>query len=252
MENQPVELLQNLVKLGLTPNEAEVYLLLTNESSLGVKEIGKSLGVLPNAVYRLTNSLVRKNLAVTINQYPVRYQAIMPQIAVEALIKNQENELEELKNKVITQLANDKKKMPQTQINLIANKQEMFKAYIDLANLSQKEILILSIGEQIPEEVILTNRDAKDRGVEIRILIQKYDQINKNLIKSWLKMGWKVRLTTESGFHLMVFDRKRAILMVNNPKEPRERTGIQFFSEGLAKGLASYFDSAWEKAKKIS
>jgi hypothetical protein len=120
-----------------------------------------------------------------------------------------------------------------------------------MLNKAKKEVLIISIGEQIPEEIVLGNRDAIARGVQVKMICHRYNQENKQLLESWQKMGWQIRHYPDWGFHLVVTDGINSILSVNNPKNTSERTGLEFFSSGLSRALRDYFYSVWKKAKVI-
>lgn len=251
MKNQRAMSSQTLVKLGLSPHESSVYQILLGEGSLSVKEISKKLEILPNALYRLLEKLIQKELISAIGKHPAKYRAISPSIAFESFTKRKMAEIETLKNKAINELVKKKVKAWPTQINLLIGRNEMMMTYVKMAKEAKEEILIISIGEPIPEEVLLTNRDAVENGIALKMIAHKYDEGNKNLLKSWQKMGWDIRHYPDWGFHLMVFDKKRSILSVNNPEDTRERTSMQIFSEGLSKALRDYFYSVWAKAKNI-
>lgn len=127
----------------------------------------------------------------------------------------------------------------------------MYKIFAELAKQAEKEILVISIGEAVPDDVKLAHRDAKERGVVQKLIFHLYDKTNEEILRSWIAMGVEVRHYPDWGFHLMVFDGKRSILVTNNPKETAERTGMVIYSEGLSKSLRDYFYSVWKKATPI-
>lgn len=241
----------SLIKLGLSPNETSVYSTLVEEGGLSAVEIANRTKLLPNAVYRLVNNLEKKGFIVTTGRYPKIFRALSPTIALQNLVSQRVIEVEKLKEKAVLDLTKKKGKEPATQISLIFSRFELMRTYAQMTTEAGKEILIVSIGETVPKEVTLANRRALDRGVEIRMVAHKFDQDNRELLLNWQKMGLKIRHFPDWGFHLIVFDGKKALLAVNNPKDTRERIGIQIFSEGLSKALRDYFYSVWEKAVKV-
>lgn len=240
-----------LVKLGLSDHETKVYQALLEEGSLSAKEIGKRVNILPNAVYRLMEKLGKKSFVSTIGKHPRIFRAISPSIAFESLAKRKVLEIEKLKDKAIDELTKKKIKTQPTQVNLVNSRYEIMMIYAEMAKEAKKEILLISIGEPIPDEVLLANRDALQKKIRIRMIAHKYDQENKDLLKAWQKMGMEIRHYPDWGFHLIVFDGKKSLLAVNNPKDTRERVGMQIFSEGLSKALRNYFYYIWGKATKI-
>jgi len=242
--------LSDFVKLGLSEQEARVYLTLLEQGPLSVKELAKSISVLPNALYRLFNELVIKKLVTNTQTHPAIYKAISPSIAFDAFVKKQITEMELIKNDVIRCLK-VQNTQDQTRIDLIESAREFFLAYSRLAIKAKNEILIISIGEEVPEEVLLANRDCLQKGVVIRFIAHKFDQSNKDILERWLKMGLEVRHYSDWGFHLVVFDRKMSLLSANDPKNTNNRLGMQIFSAGLSKALSDYFYFIWEKSSPI-
>lgn len=251
MEQQRLSPSQTLVKLGLSPHEARVYQALFKEGSLSAKEVAKRIGVLPSATYRLLEKLTEKGFVSTTGRYPKVYRAISPSIALDFFTKRRILETEALKSQAIKELSQKKTKIRETEINLITSRYEIFMSYAEMARKAKKEILIISIGEPVPDEVLLANRDALEKGVKVHMIAHKYDKENRDLLKNWQKMGWEIRHYPDWGFHLIVFDGQNSLLAVNNPEDPRERVGMQIFSPGLSKALRDYFYSVWEKAVKV-
>jgi len=238
------------LELGFSAHEALVYKLLLKEGSMDVKKIAKSANVLPNALYRLLLKLQNKGLITVSGSRPALYKAITPSIALDNYITNKIHELESFRS-VTTNRLQITKKDSQTRIDLIKDAHDFFLEYARAANQTKEEILIISIGESVPEEVMLANRDAIQRGVTIRFIVHKLDQDNRDLLLSWRKMGLLIRYFPDWGFHLVVFDNTISLLSINNPDRTSERIALMIYSRGLSKAYADYFNSTWNKAKEI-
>lgn len=240
-----------LVKIGLSLDEAKVYWLLVSTGSLSAAEIGKQLGVLPNAVYRLTRKLLAKKFLVQLDGWPVKFQALPPEVAITAYLEEKSRELSALKTESLQIFSKNSSKQD-TKIRLYTGKNEMFAQYTELAKDAAEEILIYSLGETVPDEIKIANRDALERGINIKFLVQVHNDKNDSLLKSWLKMGLEVRHYPQSGFHLIVFDSKRTLLAVNNPANTNERTTIFFENENFSKAMRAYFLSLWAQALPLT
>lgn len=240
-----------LVKLGLTAHESECYTLLLRGGALSAKEIAEKTDIVVNAMYRTLNALEQKGFVTSLPTHPRKFQALPPSIAVEAFSTKQEKRLKELKMQSIQSLTQEKAKAIQTRIAILTGRTAMFNKFSEMAADAKEEILVISIGESVPDEVKLAHRDAKDRKVSQKLLFHRSDENNREILRSWVKMGIEVRHYPDWGFHLMVFDGKRSILVTNNPEETEERTGMIIHSEGLSKTLRDYFYSIWEKAIPI-
>lgn len=240
-----------IVNLGLSQHQAMIYQLLITQGALSAKEIAKQINILPNAVYRLARDLKKKRFITISETHPAIFSAVSPTLALESYTSKRIAELHNQKNKLISELSKMQKAQDQTQVNFINSRQEIFFKSLNSVKKAKKEILIISIGEQIPEEVVLGIKRSIDRGVTVNMIAHKYNDENKSLLQSWLKMGWKVKHYPDWGFHLVIVDGKESILSVNDPKNTSQRVGLQFFSLGLSKALQDYFYSTWKKAISI-
>jgi hypothetical protein len=76
--------------------------------------------------------------------------------------------------------------------------------------------------------------------------------LNVGVLKSFEKNGYNIKHYPDSGFHLVVYDKQISLLVVNNPENIKERSGIIITNKGLSKAFRDYFYSVWKKASKIS
>lgn len=252
MEKIHPRISRQLVNLGLSEKEVSAYLTLLREGALSASQLGRKIGVLPNAVYRLAESLIEKGFVVDLGGRPRRFQARPPETAFGAFLVNQTATIQKAKIAALESLSEMPKRVPQTRVDLVTGQAEVFAKAVEMYNRTRKEILIISIGEPIPEDLLLSMRDALERKVKIEMIAHKYDEENKALLSSWKRMGMKIRHYPDWGFHLSICDAKRVLLTVNNPENTKERTGIMFGSPALAKAMRDYFYSVWEKAEEIS
>ena len=242
---------RELVTLGLTHQEASVYIALHSRGSLGASALAKMIAILPNAVYRLMRSLKEKGFVVFLDTHPATFQVIPPRIAIEAYVQKKQAKLEELKVSSVQALSGSMVQASQTHIDVIAGRREMFETYIKFLKKAKEEVLVISVGEEVPDELKLGNRDALERGVVIKFIPHQYNQRNKELLMSWVRLGIEIRHYSDSGFHLVVFDRRISILAVSNPQNVAERTSMVIHSTGLSRALSDYFYTVWEKAVPI-
>ncbi|MEK7070208.1 MAG: helix-turn-helix domain-containing protein [Patescibacteria group bacterium] len=242
---------QQLVKLGLTSDEALCYLALLEEGSQSATEIAEAIDVFPNAVYRLMIKLEEKGFVVRLNTSPKTFQAIPPNIAIEAFYEKAKKDLEKIKIESIASLSSKTLPSPKTMIEVLTGKDSTFSRYVEFANQTKKELLVISIGEPVPDDIKIASAKAKERGVSQRFIFHVYNKENENLLKSWVKMGVEVRHHADAGYHLMIFDGKKCILVSSNPDNTEERTGMVIYSENLTNALRNYFYSIWNKSLEV-
>lgn len=244
-------LLSKLVKFGLTKQEVETYGLLLEKGSVSIKDLASEMGVLPNALYRVLDRLIKKGLVHSYGNNPTIYSLISPSVGLDILAKQKISELEEVKKIVIDSLIRQSFPTQETNINFLKGKDEFFRSYVKLAKQAKKEILVISVGEPISDEMKIINRDAIANGVDFKFIPHKYDRENQELLRSYVKMGWQTRHFPGSGFHLVVIDGKKSILAISNPKHTDDRIAFEIYSDGLSKAFRDYFYSVWEKASPI-
>lgn len=243
--------LPELRALGLTDAESKCYQLLVAEGTTDSYKLANKLNFFPNAVYRLMRRLIHKGFVVKLETKPASYQPVPPMVAIEAFAKQKTRDIEEQKIRVL-ELLTTNKPISKTHTDLLTGRNALFTAYLRLAQTAKKEILIISIGEPVTDEVKLANRDALERGVAIKMIAHKHDKDNEELLQNWVKMGIEVRHTPDWGFHLVVVDGAITILSINNPEETKERTSLVLRNNSLTKAFRSYFMEVWNTSKKIS
>ena len=89
------DLVGQLTRLGLTGYEAKAYLALIRRDSSTAAQASRLAGVPRQRIYDVLASLVEKGLASTRPGRVVKYAAVAPELAVDALVARRRQELEE-------------------------------------------------------------------------------------------------------------------------------------------------------------
>ncbi|MEK7611317.1 MAG: helix-turn-helix domain-containing protein [Patescibacteria group bacterium] len=244
---------KSLHGLGLTAQEARLYLYLLKKKEVSAETIRRDLRIPIQSVYRSARNLKGRDLISEIPEWPLMFIAKPPKIALADLVQNKTREMQLLIEALTGAKPRVHRQKPvgPTKVNLIFNPQELFLSSAAAINKAKREILVISIGEELPEELVLAQRRAIERGVTSRMVAHRYDSSNREILHNFKRNGIDVRHYPDWGFHLVVVDEECAILAANNPKKTSERVGIEFFSIGLAKALRDYFYSVWNRAKVI-
>ncbi len=241
-----------LVQLGLTEAETRCYQLLVSQGARTAYEVAEKLNMFPNAVYRLMKGLGKKGFVVELETRPATFQPIPPTGAITYFSQLKVKHIEELKLRAIERVSKAEMSKPMTQMNVLIGKNTLFAAYVRLAKEATREILIISIGEPVNDDMKLVNRDCLERGVAIKFIAHRSDPSNKQLLQSWVTMGIAVKHIPDWGFHLVVFDGQKSIFSVNNPTRTEERMSLFINNKDLSTAFRTYFLSRWKDAKPIS
>lgn len=245
-----LSLLPKLVKLGFTKQEAQVYLTLCQEGPLDSKHLSYYTNALPHAIYRVIKRLENKKLVAILKTKPLTFQSLPAELALNAFAQEKASLFEKEALEIVSGIKKPSQ-IVETTIKTLFGQLEMFNLTKEMIDKARKEVLIISIGENIPEELLLSDKEAIGRGVKIKMIAHKYDQNNQDILRNFQKNDIEVKHYPDWGFHMVIVDKKKSLLVVNNPQSTRERVNIQFFSEGLSKALSNYFYSVWEKATPI-
>jgi sugar-specific transcriptional regulator TrmB len=246
-------LLPELVNLGLSKQEARIYLFLLKSGALDAKQIAVGINCLVPAIYRATKKLESKKLVSVLKTTPLTFQALPPKLALSSFAKKRAVNIEKKGEEISDVLARVSKTAPfsATKIDLIIGRKQIFNISSGMVAKTKKEIALISIGETIPQKLLLEMKKASDRGVKIRMVAHKYDEENIEILRNFIKNGYEIRHYPDWGFHLVVYDSKKSLLIVNNPEDPIERSAMLIYSKGLSKALRDYFYSVWKKATKV-
>ncbi len=239
-----------LSELGLTTDEASIYTLLLTAGSLSAKDISKQLNIIVNSVYRLTSGLLEMGLVTALEVTPKQFQAVSPKVALSQLAQAQVNNIKSVSSRAIEQLE-PQQNPNRLNMGLMTGRQALFECYVKLAEVAQKEILVVSVGEEVPENIWSSTQNAIGRGVETKFIFHKNDRDNTLLIKRWRAMGVPVRHLPQTGYHLNIFDHSAAILSASNPEQTEERMGVVIYNEAIIEALRSLFFGHWAIAQPV-
>ena len=238
----------NLVNLGLTKQQVTVYLTLLHSGPSTIKTIATQINSSPQNIYRTANHLKTKKLIGILTASPFTLQALPPQLALTMLAKEKTLHFQTTAKQIAKTLSQKPTNLNSININLILGQDKIFQLGAKMAAKAKKELLIVSIGESIPPDLLLANKKAYKRGVIVRMIAHKFDNENKNILESFKKNGYQIRHYPDWGFHLAIIDSQESLLIINNPKNTKERSAVQIPNPNLSKALTNYFYTIWKKA----
>jgi sugar-specific transcriptional regulator TrmB len=248
-------MIDDLKQLGLTEYEAKAYVALLQFGELDGKEAAKR-GLVPySAVHFVLQSLVQKNFAVLVSKKPMRFKAIQPEQAIDALIKEKTSGLLELKKKSVSELSSLKKKQlleEPEKLDISVGEGQRFAHSTELSKETLKEKLGLTELDTMPIEVLKENLALAKRGVKCRFIATHHGEDNKKLIEKLKAAGFRIKsYPALHGFSFIIFDRKTLLLVITDPKNRNAGYSLKLNSAELSEALADYFEFVWQKAKQV-
>ena len=239
-----------LMDLGLNTEEVAVYSLLLSKGSLTARLISEETKIIVNSIYRATNNLEAEGLIKTLDTRPRQFQAVSPRLAIKQLATRQVNRINQTTESIIKQL--DYQHTPnQLHMDILTGREELFDCFVEFAKKTKKELLVISVGEPVPESIWLVTQSSIARGVSPKFIFHKHNKDNILLIKRWLAMGVPVRHYPAEGYHLNIFDNAAAVLSASNPHQSKERTGVVIYNQAIIEALRTYFFHQWHQSKAL-
>src|SRR5436189_6242319 len=114
-----------------------------------------------------------------------------------------------------------------------------------------KEIHQIVSGIEIPAESILENKRAIERGVQVKYLVQRLDEVNKDMLINWQKIGIEVKYFPLIEARIIIVDKKIVYITSYNPLNKNECTGVRFDYPPVAKIMNEVFLQRWEMGKEL-
>ena len=244
---------QKLVTVGLTPQEAGIYLALLKNQKLRVRDVAGQLGIMVPSVHRSLAGLKRKGLVTTFGKRPLKLMAVDPKLALGKLVNDRYQSELATEQKIEEELKKHAFLESELGVEFLESKLATYDYILPLLANLKKEMLILSVGEPIPEEIFLALFRAIKRGVVVKMLAETYDETNRELLANWKKNGWQVRYLTNPrlDFTLTIHDGKSCIVQIRREKEKDQRVGIAMHNPAYAAAQREYFHALWQQAKEI-
>ena len=244
------------MKIGLTEYEAKAYVALLRLGMAKGPEISKKSGVPKTRVYDILRLLVNKGLVEIVQEKPMVFKAIKPEVGIKQLFERKIEGMKETEANIIHSLSKIKTehKFPIIQENVFTalGYEKMYSFVSSWYKEAKKEVSVFSVGEKIPNSLRWIITRAVKRGVVCRLIVTKYDEENINILKRHSRTGMKLRFYPSTGrWTFAIFDKKRVVITVRNPEIKEERFSIFFEIPELAKSLSEYYEILWKRARPI-
>lgn len=249
--------LESLKEAGLTEYESKAYIGLLRYGASKGGELAEKTDVARARIYDVLRSLGDKGLANKIQEDPVKYSPVEPETGLKSLYRQKIENLKFHEEKAIEDLKEVESQVEEPgieeSVNVVMGYDRMFSHVTQDYSQATDEILILSVGEEIPHKLKRQLKQLRERDVELRFIASKNDEENREILEEFQDyIGWKMRhYPTTQDYSLSVQDREKVMINVRNPENRDERISVFFEIEGLAEALADYFEQLWSEAGEV-
>ncbi len=255
------ELVDQLREVGLTANEAKIYLNMLGRPLFKAAEIAQIAEVPRPKVYEALNNLLTKGFCFPVPGSVAQYSAVAPDEALTAYQQRTEHELErslhERRSKVgklVEQLA-PMHQAGRTEtgllryIAILTERGRVTQVANDLLGSAQNSILIFE-KEPYAQDVRTLNSyeiAASLRGVEVRCIFEAGVRNLNHRIKVLLEAGAQVRVAETLPMKLIVTDDHAAICALRDPITGQQSiTSLRIEHPDFTRAMRLLFESIWQ------
>lgn len=252
--------IETLMRLGLSKNEARVYLSLAKSGPQNAQETAKTTNIARQDIYRITPKLLKKGLVEKTIAKPTKYKATTLKQSLRALLNQKNNELKKLKEAVdvlISDYDNSLKRVDHKsdfEFALIPAR-EAFMEKVRKSVLKSKKSLRIAASlkrfwQGLKEFEEARNRAIK-RGVEIKIVT---DRPNNQTLSDEFEMirrrsNLMVRFVPEQPSAVVILvDNMEAFMITSPTADIREAPALWSDNPSFVTLANNYFEELWAKA----
>jgi sugar-specific transcriptional regulator TrmB len=253
------EEVQILMRLGLTFDQARVYLALARSGMSMAKTIAKNSRVARPDVYRIMPTLEKLGLVERIISAPYKFNAISRQDGISVLMKRRMEETSKLQaatREMLKVVKNNNTRMAleenEPQLILVPERVAIQRKKKALENAQRRFDVVTSWRRFLRPFIITYNKEtvkALQRGVEIRVIVDKPDEEESvsDTIKHLEKHpAFKIRYTLEPPTALMsIIDKKEACVCTCAKTAQTKGAFLWTTNPCLLSILQNYFEILW-------
>lgn len=246
-------MIERLREYGLNRYEADAYVTLLEIGLSTSSKIAATSKVPYGKIYPVLSSLEGKGFVKIFSGRPKRFMAVNPEIALRETSNKRLDEakkLQEATTKLITMLQgmSAKKEAPLEKVHIIQGYKNYLNISAELHSKAEKSWLTIS---RLPmhRELISAYKACVKRGVKVRILAA-IPEYNKKNIGAWLRTGAQLRQVGFMPTRFSIKDGTDVIFRISGEDEANY-IAIWIQNQSLAKSMADYFSSIWNKASDL-
>ena len=258
-------MLAHLQQLGITRNEARVYLALLEYDEATAAELGDRSGVPRSKIYAMLRKLDDKGFALPLDGQVACFKAVQPNVALKRWITQREHEresaadadhrvLSELSHLLPTTARGQASAVTPASIEAVSGRARIAEASEHLLGAAQTRILMVQRPPffQPPPRWNKLEVEAVRRGVEVRVIYSR-DAIHEPArYKPLLDAGAELRVLETPPMKLISADGRRALVALRDPSTGAQAaTSAVIQHPDLVSAIDALFDKEWDRADDL-
>lgn len=251
---------RELLKFGLTPNQAKVYIFLGKFGPKTVPEVFKALDLPRTETYYIINTLQNHGIVTSELSTPARYTALPIEKTISILIETEKEKINTLskQQEEISELWNDipafaieTTEDTKEKLQMLQGNPQIFTKISDMINTAREEILILGSIKDLSRFYHSNIFDTLQNSIlHVRIIVSPartlpefVDKVDKRRIR--------VMPTSKADNQCFVLkDNQEILIFLRNATHPSNDVfGVWSDSKPLTDAMHRLFDYSWEEAE---
>ena len=255
----PDRFIDTLSKMGLSVNEAKVYLALLTRSTSAVSGIVTTSGVPQKMIYYTLQKLMKRGLCTLVPGRVKRYRPAAPRLAIGDFIKKAETDIT-LSRKMLVELQSQYE-TPRSQATLpehmevVQSTAQIVEHMLSLERAATEEVLSFN---KAPYAMSRRNKEelrGLARGVKYRTIYEISEVrtlLSRSVIEMYSEAGEEVRVVHTLPLKMMIFDRSVLMFTLDSQiSSAKDLTAVIVRRSSLIDALGELFEVHWQKAMTL-
>lgn len=248
-----------LVELGLSPTEAQIYLALLQNSAISASALAGATGLSRSRVYQTLCSLTDKGLVESGAGYGTKFTVVPPEQALTGLVQREEESLiqrKEVASRLGQRLAASVEPIepaPEELIQVLRNPRAVAERFDRLQLEAERQIDSFIKAPFFCRPSNPAQEKAQKRGVHVRSLYERAvldDPSVKPFLDRWVAAGEEARVYNgELPHKLAIFDKQIVLMPLIMPADQTRTVLIRH--PQLAQSLSMFFEFLWKDAEPV-
>lgn len=247
-----------LTQLGLTTNQAKIYLTCANYKSSTVKQISQTANLASEVVYRTIPKLQKMSLIEKTVAFPAEYQATPIDLAINTLLEQRKKENTEVQKKakeLLTYMAKRKtgKHNEDHKIVLIPEKERQIQFTEKKVHTAKKSLHVIGMGQKFYTWLNTYHELIKElltKNIEAQLVFAGTEKGNNNqTLKDIPKdSNLKSKYTPDKIQTCLVIVDDREVLIDTSPESGFAHTPVYWSNDpGIVALCKAYFEKFWKQ-----
>lgn len=255
----PSGFIDTLSKMGLSVNEAKVYLALLTRSTSAVSEIVTNSSVPQKMIYYTLQKLMKRGLCILVPGRVKRYRPTAPRLVIGDFIEQAQTDIT-LSRKMMAELQKQYE-TPQSEttmpehLEVIQSTARIVEHMLSLEKAATQEVLSFN---KVPYAMSRRNREqlrGLARGVKYRAIYEISEVrtlISRSIIEMYFEAGEEVKVVHSLPLKMMIFDHRTLMFALDSQvSSAKDITAVIVRRSNLIDALSELFEVYWQTAMTL-